>query len=47
MLKRIDNTFRNYANEYVYKIVIRSTILINLTFRDFFNNLNQGFIVPP
>ena len=47
MLKRIDNSFRNYANEYVYKIVMMSTILINLTIRDFFNNQNQGFIGPP
>lgn len=42
-----NNSFRNYANEYVYKIVILSTIHINLTIRDFFNNQNQGFIGPP
>jgi hypothetical protein len=47
MLKRKDNTFRNYDGVYVYKIVIMSTILINLTIRDFLNNVNQGFIGPP
>jgi len=46
MLKSKDNTFRNYDSVYVYKIVIMSTILNNLTIRDFLNNLNQRFIVP-
>ena len=46
MLKSKDNTFRNYDSAYVYKIVIMSTILINLTIRDVLNNLNQRFIVP-
>ena len=46
MLKSKDNTFRNFYSVYVYKIVIMSTILINLTIRDVLNNLNQRFIVP-
>jgi hypothetical protein len=46
MLKSKDNTFRNYDSAYDFKIVIMSTILINLTIRDVLNNLNQRFIVP-